>query len=900
MRAIIAVALLLGLLPGGQPLRADERVDYLREVKPLLTARCYACHGALKKRGKLRLDTAESIRKGGAEGPAIIPGKSSQSLLVERVTDMGERRMPPESEGEALTEKEILVLRKWIDQGAVAPSDEKPEADPKDHWAFRPPVKSSVPQVKNQAWVRNPIDAFIVAEQEKRGLQPQPAADKRILLRRVYLDLIGLPPTREEMAAFLADNSADAYEKAVERLLASKAYGERWGRHWMDIWRYSDAWGLGNDLRNSQKHIWHWRDWIIESLNEDKGYDQMIREMLAADELYPADLDKLRATGYLARQYFRFNRNTWLDETLEHTAKAFLGLTLNCAKCHDHKYDPISQVEYYKLRAFFEPYQVRIDQLPGETDLDKDGVPRVFDCNLEAPTYRFVRGDEKRPLKDDPLAPELPALLSFSELEIKPVSLTPEAHFPGLRKYVLEDHLRVAETRIASARTALQQAKKTLEELPAAVEPADTPKQAKPASKLTPEQARTAVLAAEKALAYAEAQPPSLKARASADRSRFQTPPAPDAAVLAQLAARSERQLAVLKAEEDLARAELDLRRAEAAKKADAEKKRNTAREALGKARKDLESNGDAYTSLRGSLKALESPVETEASRAKPYPTTSSGRRTAVANWMTDARHPLVARVAVNHIWARHFGKPLAPTIFDFGRKGREPTHPALLDYLAVELRENRWSMKHLHRLMVTSATYRLTSSSAGARADSDPENRYYWRMNPIRMEAQVVRDGLLHLAGELDPAFGGPSVPVSDGSRRRSLYFVHSHNVHDKFLSIFDDANVLECYRRAESILPQQALALSNSKLALDMADKITSRLSKQLANASDAEFARAAFELVLASQPNAAEQAACEEALAQLLDLARQDKQPDPVQRARANLVHTLLNHNDFVTIR
>ena len=214
----------------------------------------------------------------------------------------------------------------------------------------------------------------------------------------------------------------------VDRLLASQQYGERWGRHWMDVWRYSDWWGLGAEVRNSQKHIWHWRDWIIESLNADKGYDQMVREMLAADELYPNDLDRLRATGFLARQYFLFNRNTWLDETVEHTGKAFLGLTINCANCHDHKYDPISQIDYYRFRAFFEPYQVRTDQLPGEVDFEKDGIPRVFDCNLDAPTYRFVRGDEKRPAQGPAAVRRACRALTFGPLRSSRCRFRPEAH----------------------------------------------------------------------------------------------------------------------------------------------------------------------------------------------------------------------------------------------------------------------------------------------------------------------------------------------------------------------------------------------------------------------------------------------------------------------------------------
>src|SRR5262249_10899423 len=248
-------------------------------------------------------------------------------------------------------------------------------------------------------------------------------------------------------------------------------------------------------------------------------------------------------------------------------------------------------------------------------------------------------------------------------------------------------------------------------------------------------------------------------------------------------------------------------------------------------------------------------------------------------------------------------GKPLVPTVFDFGRKGTPPTHPDLLDWLAVEFVRSGWSLKHLHRLIVTSNTYRMSSSAAGApltNRAADAENRYYSRMNPLRMEAQVVRDSLLYLAGDLDLTLGGPSVPAAAESRRRSLYFFHSHNEHNKFLSMFDDASVLECYRRAESIVPQQALALENSGLALAAAEKIARRLSDRLGSATDTAFIRAAFETVLGSPPTAAEQAECETALKEMKALARTDKMPADVLRARANLVHALLNHNDFITVR
>jgi mono/diheme cytochrome c family protein len=905
------LALALPLAWGGTA--AAQPVDYLRQVKPVLAAHCYACHGALQQKAGLRTDTARSLREGGGRGPALVPGNSGASPVIAHVTGRnGARPMPPPGLGEALSEKEVALLRAWIDQGAAAPADERPEPDPREHWAFHAPVRPAVPAVKDAARARNPVDAFLAAEWERRGLTPQPPADRRLLLRRVYLDLVGLPPTPEDLAAFVADSSPDAYEKVVDRLLDSPRYGERWGRHWMDVWRYSDWWGLGAEVRNSQKHLWHWRDWIVESVNADKGYDQMLREMLAADELYPNDLDRLRATGFLARSYFKFNRNSWLEEVVEHTSKAFLGLTMNCARCHDHKFDPISQRDYSSFRAFFEPYQVRTDELPGETDLEKDGLPRAFDCNLDAPTYRFERGDERRPLKDHAVAPALPALLALGRLQVEPVALPPEAHAPGLRPWVLEDQLRAAERQAATARAALGQARHELAELEETerrtVVVAHKPVEGKPlvpdnpgaasAKLLSVANLRLSVARAEKALAAAEAQPVALRARAAADRARLQ-PPDPTAKELARQAARAERQAAVAKAEEDVARAEL----AVAIKEATADQKLAAARDALAKARQALDAAGDVYTPLRGSLKTPESNLETEESRLKPFPATSSGRRSALARWLTDPGHPLTARVAVNHVWARHFGTPLVPTVFDFGRKGTPPTHPALLDYLATELVEHGWSMKYLHRLLVTSNAYRLSSSAAGAAPATlaaDPENRCSWRMNPVRMEAEAVRDSLLHLAGDLDPRVGGPPVPVDEDSRRRSLYFVHSHNDENRFLSTFDEASVLECYRRSESIVPQQALALSNSKLTLAAAARINARLGRQLGDATDARFARAAFEAILCDTPTRAEQAACERALADWTTLLRQRRDPDPVCRARADLVHALLNHNDFITIR
>jgi hypothetical protein len=819
----IAVVLLL-LAPSA---RAAEPVDYRREIRPVLQERCYACHGALQQKSKLRVDSGAGMVKAGI----VVPGKPDDSELLARVAAAEDDvRMPPE--GHPLKPEQIAKLRAWIEQGAKVPADDAPEPDPRDHWSFRTPVRPAVPPLPDLPFkVRNPIDAFAAAKWAEKGLKSAPLADRRTLLRRVYLDLIGLPPTHEQIEAFLKDDSPDAYEKVVDQLLASPQYGERWGRHFLDIWRYSDWWGLGAQLRNSQKHIWHWRDWTIESLNADLGYDEMVRQMLAADELYPTDASKLRATGYLARSYFLFNRTTWLDEVIQHTGKSFLGLTFNCAKCHDHKYDPITQANYYQFRAIFEPYQVRTDLVPGELDPEKDGIPRVFDCNLDAKTPFHIRGDERNPAKDREVVPGLPGFLLPEGLEIEPVKLPLVAHKPGLRPKIIATHRKQAESRLTAARK---------------------------------DQKKAAQALGNRDVWWA---------RIILDRKAG----------------------AVAAAEKELAKVE----RAE-------------------------ENPTDPAAALRGAVKARESNVESDASYNRPFPDTSTGRRKALALWITDPKNPLTARVAVNHVWLRHFGAPLVPTIFDFGRKGTPPTHPELLDWLASEfmnpspglappsllgkraggLGPRPWSFKHLHRLIVTSNLYRLSSSSLGAEVSAklDPENRYLWRMNPQRMEAQVVRDSLLHLAGELDPTMGGSPVPLAqqDASRRRSLYFFHSHNEHNKMLGIFDDANVLECYRRTESIVPQQALALWNSKFAMAMATKINGRLHARLSDAGDEAFIRAAFEEILGIEPTAEEFAACKETLADLRRVLADVKEPDCTKRARGRLVQALVNHNDFITVR
>jgi len=1065
---------------------ADETpAEYLNKVKPLLKGRCYACHGALKQEAELRLDTAALIRQGGDSGAVIAPGDlASSSLLLQRVssTDVASR-MPPEHEGEPFKAEEIELLRRWIASGAPAPDDEKPEADPKNHWAFRTVVRPADPTVKNSGWIRNPIDAWISHGHEQHGLSPQPEAPRNVLLRRLSMDLSGLPPTAEELAAFEADPSPNWYENAVERLLDDPRHGERWARHWMDVWRYSDWWGLGAQLRNSQKHMWHWRDWIVESLNADLPYDEMVRLMLAADELAPEDPAKLRATGFLARNYYIFNRTRWMDDVVTHVSKGLLGLTVNCAKCHDHKFDPITHQDFYRMRAFFEPYHVRLDMVPGESSVDRNGIPRVFDGQADAPTYLFIRGDEAAPDKSKPIPPGVPDLLAFDQLSIEPVKLPESSSKPGLQPWVLANHVADAAQRLKAAEAKRDQLAGQLK--PSPTPPADTPpvtetfatldetrwavngtgwshhdgkleqkQDGQVSSTLTllspaprdfdallrfqlvggmrwrsvslrfdvdpaPASASGDVLAsqqvylsgatgdsklqgsfiqagkshypadarkpfvvevgkeytlqvqtrgtlinasvngkhvlswrtpvarragamqistfdalavfhefkispldpsvplqepngspaipledemalAESDIRVAKADLNRLELQSAAVAARHKQPEAQ--AQEANVAAiRAEREFHVEKARHDVLAATQAIKRAAGDKRPDAEKKLETASATLKQKSETLQAaiqptdqftppDGAKWTATRFDFTGNDDPEVTFAS-------TSTGRRSALAKWITDRRNPLTARVAVNHLWNRHFGTPLVATPFDLGRNTPDPTHPELIDWLASELMDNQWSMKHLHRLIVTSATYRMSSTLAlsAENVTKDPDNRFWWRRTPIRIESQAVRDSILSLAGSLDPTLGGPSVPSDqqEASKRRSLYFFHSNNERNLFLTMFDEADVTECYKREQSVVPQQALALTNSAMVIDSSRQIASRIAAQ--SNSDVDFIHRAFKLILAIPPGEAEIAASRKSLERWSKVA--DGSPE---QARANLVWILLNHNDFVTLR
>ena len=1122
------VSILIAFLTAvSNPARAE--VDYVRQVKPILAQHCFACHAALKQQSSLRVDTATAMLKGGDSGEAIVAGNSTDSLLIQAVKGTAGFVMPPEGEGTPLTDEEIAILSKWVDEGAKAPSDEKPQADPRKHWSYQAVKRPSVPVVDNKKWVRNPIDAFVAARHQAAGLNPNRSARPDVLLRRVYLDLIGLPPTREELHAFLKDPSDAAYEKIVDDLLARPQYGERWGRHWMDVWRYSDWYGRRgqNEMRYSQRHIWRWRDWIVESLNEDKGYDRMLREMLAGDEIAPTNPKVLRATGFLGRNWYKFDRNVWMFETVEQTSQAFLGLTLKCCRCHDHKFDAVTQEEYYQFRAFFEPHNVRTDALSLEAGFVKDqtlgeipaeGVSRVFDKELEAPTYLFERGNDRHPDKSKVIPPGVPAILAKpveKPIHVEPVSLPAEAIYPELRKPIAESLINAAQDKVTAAEVKQQKLTAAAIEAEARAEEARLALGDKKATtseeKLKPfltddfskkrddlweikagkwnwqdgkliektvggfqtissktnhprnfrakvryrtlpggnyrsvgfsfdatadgssqdvytscsdaggsvqafhrvkgkqtyprpgivktplkvgqeitvevtvrEALLTIVLNGEEKLKYvmpvarqdgrfqlwvlsgavefddvevtelrksyfdiqlealqaeqqrdlqkllieiAKAEVDSVRARIAAERAKHSDVPDDQKKSAALAANKAARQVALMAAQKELFVAEqglalLKARQAMPPPRADAEPKDGGKKTADTTIKNALASIETAKKKVVDARVAFDKPDGKYEPLGKTFPSTSTGRRLALARWVTDPQNPRTARVAANHIWLRHFGEAIVESVADFGPHGKEPSHPQLLDWLASELTENDWSMKHLHRLIVLSSTYRQSSAVSGDHPGwkVDGKNRLLWKAHSRRLEAEAVRDCVLAAAGQLDLKRGGAELPQAEGQTvfRRSLYFRTTPDDQMVFLKLFDQADPNACYRRKPSVVPQQALALSNSPLVIGMSRRLAAEISK-LAGQEDspetrAAFVDAAFERILTTPPSEEFQKLA------MNFLEKQTKrieagglksfsgsatiQPaastQPHQRARENLVHVLFCHNEFVTVR
>jgi hypothetical protein len=723
-------------------------------------------------------------------------------------------------------------------------AQKSPEGDDARPWAFRPPVRPHIPAVKNSAWIRNPVDAFIAAKREGRGLSPAPESERAVLIRRLSFDLIGLPPTPEDVDAFVSDQQADAYERLVDRLLASPQYGERWATYWLDLVRFAESDGFKAD--DPRPTAWRYRDYVIKGLNEDRPYDRFLHEQLAGDELFPATADALMATAYL-RNYpdehnaknLALRRQEILNDVTDTTGQVFLGLTLGCARCHDHKFDPISQKDYFRLQAFFAALSPRDDlPLPGQPDAK----------HVQELWRRWQRETaEVRRRMDEVEKPYLETLIQSNKT-----------------KYAAE--LREAYDTPPAQRTPLQQ---QLADLLAKQLPVG--RQGLP-GKMKPE-VRKEWQDLSKELARFD----NLK-------------PAPLPITLGVIDIGPVAPATFL-----LKRGNMSHPGAEVQ---------------------------PGFLSAIGPSGTVSVPT---------HGAQTTGRRSALAHWLTRPDNPLTARVMVNRLWQHHFGRGLAGTPSDFGAQGEAPTHPELLDWLACEFVARGWSLKVMHRLLVTSATYRLSSRWDAAAARADPDNRLLWRMSRRRLEGEALRDAMLRASGLLNPRMAGPSVfpelpadlPVTRGwsvtpdpreRNRRSIYVFAKRNQRLPIFSAFDAPEGNEtCARRNVSTNAPQALMLLNSKLTLDVARAFAGRVLNEVGTEPGRAITRA-YRLALDRNPDSKEEKLAldflrrqgqmlGERLASQRPVALPDAVRAPVDPAFAGAVvefcHVLLNLNELAYV-
>lgn len=862
---LLGLVCLSGLREPAVSFAQNDTQALAQQAIALLNARCLQCHGAEPASG-LDLRSREAALKGGSRGPAFIAGKPAESLLFQFVTGKQQPRMP---QGGELSSAEIELLRRWIEAGAawaevaaMASAPERPDlykgrpitAEERNYWAFRKPVKAAVPAVKAVAWVKNPIDAFVLAKLEAQGLQPSPPADKRTLLRRVTFDLTGLPPTSEEIKAFLADAAPDAYEKVVKRLLASPRYGERWAQHWLDVVRFGETNGYELDAEREQS--WRYRDYVVNALNADKPYDRFLLEQIAGDELEPSNFELQVATGFLragpqhvvaGNQDEALNRQEWLTEAMFSVGNTVLGLTVGCARCHDHKFDPVPQADYYRLQAFLAATDNQ--DFRQNTDAEKQRYDEAVKAHkaklkpiqdqlkeIEAPYKKKVE-EEKRAL----LEPQYREALDIPRDKRTPQQQTLAKEAMRMLDVKYEELLMVLPADVRERRAALRKQMHRLE----LYVPEPLPKALAVSDKLTPVPATHLLKGGDPHRLGQVVQP------------RFPSVLLP----------------------------------AEA---------------------------------------AVEQVIRTAGN--------STGRRLALARWLTQKDHPLTARVMMNRFWQHHFGRGIVATPNDFGRNGQPPTHPELLDWLAVEFTERGWSLKQMHALMVLSNTYQQASAVEAAKQTKDPDNKLFWRMNRQRLDAEAIRDAVLTVAGTLTAEMAGPSIrvplepevydtifteyepdnlwPVHPDARqhtRRSLYLLRKRNVRLPLLVAYDAPDMMSpCGARNVSVHALQALTLMNSEFMLQQSKALTGQVLQS--PATESQRIRALFERTLGRLPSAIELQTTQKFLRQqrVLLLGRQQRGEKLAQLAHApkgldnasvaawvDLCLATLNLNEFVYV-
>jgi hypothetical protein len=854
-------ALAIALLSGPAFAQDKQALTFEKSVLPIFASKCLSCHGDKKQRALLDLRTKTAALKGGESGAAVKPGSLKDSLLWEKIrTD----QMP---EGKVkLTAVEKETIRRWIEEGAAGDdkaiaagsSDVQISDDDRKFWAFQPPVRPIVPAEVSG----HPIDAFIVAALQKKSLSLSREAEPLALLRRVSFDLIGLPPTPAEIDEFLSASAksgiASAYEKTVERLLASPHYGERWGRHWLDLAGYADSEGI-LDADYVRSAAWRYRDYVIRAFNQDKPYDRFLQEQIAGDELVdywnvhrthkelPADvIDALVATGYLrcasdtSRPDFASIKNApgyyfqTLDDTLKIVASSTMGLTVQCAKCHSHKYDPIPQTDYYRMQAIF---------MSGYRP--SQWVPQVQRKLHESTAVQEKEANEWNARIDAAIA-----VLKKQQTELQG-AFAAKMLSEGLAKLPaqIRDDVKVALTTDAAKRNEVQ--KYLAAKFEADLKPA-------------------APALAKKLDADAEYQPKHAR-------------------ILDEVKTHEskKRSFAEIRAFYDLP---------------------GDAKTRLLRRGEYLQPGPEVTPGVLGVLAAKEFTLPDRAKDAK-----TSGRRLAFAKWLTQPEHPLTARVMVNRLWLHHFGQGLVATPDNFGKAGSPPSHPELLDWLATEFARKNWSIKSMHRLIVLSAAYKQQSAfqpAAHERAKQlDPDNRLLWRQRLRRLEGEALRDAVLAVSGSLNGQPFGPPVPMvrsGDGEvttppgpagARRSIYLQVRRSQPLTFLQLFDQPVIeTNCTRRETSTVASQALTLLNSDFMTRQAEAMADRVLKE----PNADPAIRAIHLAFGRPPREDET----RLFGRFLDeQARQHalghQPPEARRRAVADLCHMLLSANEFAYV-
>jgi len=852
IRISLAVDPVAHEVPAGAAPSAEHLEFFEARVRPVLVEHCQRCHGAAEHESGLRLDSREAALAGGAMGAAVVPGRASKSRLISAIRRDGDLAMPPD---EALSAEQIADLVRWVELGAPWPADSSPpsKSAAEDHWAFQPIREPALPEVVQADWCRTPVDRFILARLEASALAPSPRADRRTLIRRVTFDVTGLPPTPAEVDEFVRNDSPDAYERLVDRLLASPRHGEHWGRHWLDVARYSDTKGYVY-AREERKwvHAWAYRDWVIRALNEDMPYDRFLLLQIAADQVSDEQAQQA-ALGFLTvgRRFLGVWRDI-VDDRIDVVTRGTMGLSVGCARCHDHKYDPIPTRDYYSLAGVFQSCEERVIRIDG-TRRDEAFESELANRQAASAEKTAARRDEAAARVRGRIADYLVAQL---ELEKYPeegfdVVIT-EADMPSAFVRRWRDYLERAANRDDPVFSAWH----ALAELPPESFAAEASRACRewPSSgamnervshALNPPPASMRETAVRYGKVFAEVENEWQAALASAEEINQPAPAAlddPASEQIRQVLYGPDSPCEV--PHEGIVHTEFffpthicdELWKFQG--EVDRWLLQSPVAPACALVLVDRAEPTTPRVLRRGNPRTPGEAVPRQflglLTGADRMPFTKGSGRLELARAIVDARNPLTARVIVNRVWLHHFGRGLVSTPSDFGTRASPPSHPELLDWLASKFVAQNWSLKWLHRQILLASTYQQASSgpsdpkAANRAREADPEVRLLWRMRPKRLQFEQLWDAALVATDDLDITAGGPPSELfaAPFPRRRAVYGVVDRQFFPATLRVFDFANPnLHIPERGETTVPQQALFFLNHPFFIERARALAAK---------------------------------------------------------------------------